>query len=156
MNRMCCPHYTIRCEALNFKLRKSHKKVLKKVNKYLIHGIKPTSDDKDEELEAPNDKAGDKSKEKDKSDKLEKSHDSEGTSVDIKPADETSATSSGSQHKTPRKGNIIITVKLFVQLWAFQTTSKNVLCAITSPYKHKLCVSCKSLDNFIIVVVFGV
>lgn len=36
--------YTIRCEALKFKLRKSHKKVLKKVNKYLIEGIKPSGD----------------------------------------------------------------------------------------------------------------
>ena len=48
--------YTIRCEALKFKLRKSHKKVLKKVNKYLIEGIKPSSDMADgetEEIEKP-------------------------------------------------------------------------------------------------------
>lgn len=35
MNITCCPLYTIRCEALNFKLSKSQKKILKKVNKYL-------------------------------------------------------------------------------------------------------------------------
>ncbi|XP_052810980.1 arginyl-tRNA--protein transferase 1-like isoform X1 [Mya arenaria] len=50
MDQTCCPMYTIRCEALNFKMRKSHKKVLKKVNKFLIDGIKPSSD-KDEELD---------------------------------------------------------------------------------------------------------
>ncbi|XP_069130556.1 arginyl-tRNA--protein transferase 1-like [Argopecten irradians] len=38
MNKTCCPHYTIKMEACNFKLNKSHKKILKQVNKYLIHG----------------------------------------------------------------------------------------------------------------------
>ncbi|XP_060077478.1 arginyl-tRNA--protein transferase 1-like isoform X2 [Ylistrum balloti] len=38
MNKTCCPHYTIKMEALNFKLNKSHKKILKQMNKYLIHG----------------------------------------------------------------------------------------------------------------------
>ncbi|XP_060588752.1 arginyl-tRNA--protein transferase 1-like [Ruditapes philippinarum] len=51
MNILCCPMYTIRCEALKFKLRKSHKKVLKKVNKYLIEGIKPSGDIADDETE---------------------------------------------------------------------------------------------------------
>ncbi|KAK3603003.1 hypothetical protein CHS0354_016818 [Potamilus streckersoni] len=36
----CCPQYTIRCEALNFKLSTSQKKVIKRMNRYLIHGIK--------------------------------------------------------------------------------------------------------------------
>lgn len=40
MNKTCCPHYTIKMEVLNFKLNKSHKKILKQVNKYLIHGVK--------------------------------------------------------------------------------------------------------------------
>ncbi|XP_064595718.1 arginyl-tRNA--protein transferase 1-like [Liolophura sinensis] len=40
MNLTCCPHYTIRCEALRFKLSKSHKKVLKRVNRFLIKGEK--------------------------------------------------------------------------------------------------------------------
>ncbi|XP_070569102.1 arginyl-tRNA--protein transferase 1-like isoform X2 [Ptychodera flava] len=35
MDKMCCPSYTIKCEALNFKLSKSQKKLLKKVTKYL-------------------------------------------------------------------------------------------------------------------------
>ena len=38
----CCPQYTIRCEVADFKIRKSHKKVIKKVNKYLIDGFKPS------------------------------------------------------------------------------------------------------------------
>ncbi|XP_021356887.1 arginyl-tRNA--protein transferase 1-like isoform X1 [Mizuhopecten yessoensis] len=38
MNKTCCPNYTIKMEALNFKMNKSHKKILKQMNKYLIHG----------------------------------------------------------------------------------------------------------------------
>ncbi|XP_033741171.1 arginyl-tRNA--protein transferase 1-like isoform X2 [Pecten maximus] len=38
MNKTCCPHYTIKMEAPNFKLNKSHKKILKQMNKYLIYG----------------------------------------------------------------------------------------------------------------------
>ncbi|GFO24299.1 Arginyl-tRNA--protein transferase 1 [Plakobranchus ocellatus] len=48
MDMMCCPHYTIRCRALDFKLNKSHKKQIKRVNRYLIHGIKPGRDDDDQ------------------------------------------------------------------------------------------------------------
>lgn len=40
MNLTCCPHYTIRCDALKFNLSKSHKKVLKRVNRFLIKGEK--------------------------------------------------------------------------------------------------------------------
>ena len=36
----CCPMYTIKCDALNFKLNKSHKKILKRMNKFLRDGIK--------------------------------------------------------------------------------------------------------------------
>ena len=43
MDKTCCPQYAIKCEALNFKLNKSHKKVLKRVNKYLNTGVKPGS-----------------------------------------------------------------------------------------------------------------
>ncbi|KAK3770372.1 hypothetical protein RRG08_028270 [Elysia crispata] len=50
MNMMCCPHYTIRCRALDYKLNKSHKKQIKRVNRYLIHGIKPGKDE-DQELD---------------------------------------------------------------------------------------------------------
>ncbi|XP_067141052.1 arginyl-tRNA--protein transferase 1 isoform X1 [Centruroides vittatus] len=38
MNIACCPQYTIRCEALNFRPSKSQKKVLKKMHKFLAYG----------------------------------------------------------------------------------------------------------------------
>lgn len=34
----CCPQYTIRCDASSFRLNKSHKKAIKKVNRFLITG----------------------------------------------------------------------------------------------------------------------
>ncbi|KAL4233849.1 Arginyl-tRNA--protein transferase 1 [Mactra antiquata] len=58
MDVTCCPMYTIRCEALNFKLRKSHKKVIKKMNKYLIEGVKPKCDKNDEDGFAIDDRSG--------------------------------------------------------------------------------------------------
>ena len=60
MNMTCCPQYTIRCEVLNFKMRKSHKKVIKKVNRYLIHGIKPEKDKEAVDAEGNQSKAGNK------------------------------------------------------------------------------------------------
>lgn len=36
----CCPLYTIKCDTLNLKLSKSHKKIIKRVNKYLKDGRK--------------------------------------------------------------------------------------------------------------------
>ncbi|XP_048406724.1 arginyl-tRNA--protein transferase 1 isoform X3 [Stegostoma tigrinum] len=38
MNRTCCPQYTIRCHALDFKLSKSSKKVLKTMTRFLSKG----------------------------------------------------------------------------------------------------------------------
>ncbi|XP_006111467.2 arginyl-tRNA--protein transferase 1 isoform X2 [Pelodiscus sinensis] len=38
MNQTCCPQYTIRCRPLHFQLSKSHKKVLKKMSKFLTNG----------------------------------------------------------------------------------------------------------------------
>ncbi|XP_026560688.1 arginyl-tRNA--protein transferase 1 isoform X1 [Pseudonaja textilis] len=38
MNQTCCPQYTIRCQALHFQPSKSHKKVLKKMLKFLTKG----------------------------------------------------------------------------------------------------------------------
>ncbi|XP_029466415.1 arginyl-tRNA--protein transferase 1 isoform X1 [Rhinatrema bivittatum] len=38
MNETCCPQYTIRCSALDFHSSKSHKKVLKKMLKFLSKG----------------------------------------------------------------------------------------------------------------------
>ncbi|XP_060521349.1 arginyl-tRNA--protein transferase 1 isoform X2 [Cylas formicarius] len=39
MDKTCCPQYTIRCDAVNFVLNKSHKKVIKKFNKFLRDGV---------------------------------------------------------------------------------------------------------------------
>lgn len=36
----CCPAYTIRCDVSDFKLNKSHKKILKRIRKFLKDGIK--------------------------------------------------------------------------------------------------------------------
>lgn len=47
MDVTCCPQYAIRCEVSNFKLNKSHKKVMKRVNKYLNSDVKPGSSNKE-------------------------------------------------------------------------------------------------------------
>lgn len=39
--------YTIKCDAMNFKLNKSHKKILKRMNKFLRDGIKDKHNDDD-------------------------------------------------------------------------------------------------------------
>lgn len=41
MNKTCCPQYTIRCHALNFQPSKTHKKILKKIKKFLTKGETP-------------------------------------------------------------------------------------------------------------------
>ncbi|XP_063046963.1 arginyl-tRNA--protein transferase 1 isoform X2 [Engraulis encrasicolus] len=41
MNKTCCPQYTIRCHALKFQPTKSHKKILKKMSKFLSAGEMP-------------------------------------------------------------------------------------------------------------------
>lgn len=46
MDTTCCPHYTIKQDALNFKISKSHKKIIKQFNKFLIHGKKKGEHDK--------------------------------------------------------------------------------------------------------------
>uniref|UniRef100_W8C8L4 Arginyl-tRNA--protein transferase 1 n=1 Tax=Ceratitis capitata TaxID=7213 RepID=W8C8L4_CERCA len=53
-NETCCPCYTIKCDALEFKLNKSHKKILKRMTRFLRDGKK----DKNEET----DRTGDFSK----------------------------------------------------------------------------------------------
>ncbi|XP_062580443.1 arginyl-tRNA--protein transferase 1-like isoform X1 [Saccostrea cucullata] len=40
MDTTCCPHYTIKMGALDFKMSKSHKKIIKQFNKFIIHGKK--------------------------------------------------------------------------------------------------------------------
>uniref|UniRef100_A0A1A9W0X3 Arginyl-tRNA--protein transferase 1 n=1 Tax=Glossina brevipalpis TaxID=37001 RepID=A0A1A9W0X3_9MUSC len=44
-NKMtCCPCYTIKCDALEFKLTKSHKKILKRMTRFLRDGKKEASE----------------------------------------------------------------------------------------------------------------
>ncbi|KAJ1526140.1 hypothetical protein ONE63_009301 [Megalurothrips usitatus] len=38
MDKICCPMYTIRCNAVDFKPSKSQKKVIKRMNRFLVHG----------------------------------------------------------------------------------------------------------------------
>ncbi|XP_067676603.1 arginyl-tRNA--protein transferase 1-like isoform X1 [Haliotis asinina] len=57
MKVTCCPHYTIKQDAPSFKMSKSHKKVIKRVNKFLIHGIKKS--DKSDKIDSePSDTHG--------------------------------------------------------------------------------------------------
>lgn len=49
MSKTCCPMYTIRCNMLDFRLSPSQKKVIKRVNKYLSHGILPGKETTDEQ-----------------------------------------------------------------------------------------------------------
>ncbi|KAF7669063.1 hypothetical protein LDENG_00245420, partial [Lucifuga dentata] len=44
MNKTCCPQYTIRCHALKFQPSKSHKKILKKMSKFILKGELPKED----------------------------------------------------------------------------------------------------------------
>ena len=41
MNKTCCPLYTIKCEALNFKPTKSQKKVVKRFANYILNDARP-------------------------------------------------------------------------------------------------------------------
>ncbi|XP_031140204.1 arginyl-tRNA--protein transferase 1 isoform X2 [Sander lucioperca] len=41
LNKTCCPQYTIRCHALKFQPSKSHKKVMKKISKFISKGELP-------------------------------------------------------------------------------------------------------------------
>uniref|UniRef100_A0A1I8QCM8 Arginyl-tRNA--protein transferase 1 n=1 Tax=Stomoxys calcitrans TaxID=35570 RepID=A0A1I8QCM8_STOCA len=43
--KTCCPHYTIKCDALNFKLSKSHKKIIKRMNRFLRDGKRGKNDE---------------------------------------------------------------------------------------------------------------
>ncbi|CAH1129279.1 unnamed protein product [Ceutorhynchus assimilis] len=54
MDKTCCPQYTIKCDATEFTLNKSHKKIIKKFNKFLKDGVfnkntPPNSQDNEEE-----------------------------------------------------------------------------------------------------------
>ncbi|KAJ8418069.1 hypothetical protein AAFF_G00137780 [Aldrovandia affinis] len=45
MDKTCCPQYTIRCHILNFQPSKAHKKILKKMSKFLCKGEMPAECD---------------------------------------------------------------------------------------------------------------
>ena len=47
MKQTCCPQYPIRCNSLDFKLSRSQKKVIKKVNRFLNTGVRPGPKDSD-------------------------------------------------------------------------------------------------------------
>nr|XP_043901606.1 arginyl-tRNA--protein transferase 1 isoform X4 [Solea senegalensis] len=52
MNKTCCPQYTIRCHALKFEPTKSHKKVLKKLSKFISKGELPTGQNDAEPMDS--------------------------------------------------------------------------------------------------------
>ncbi|XP_053680633.1 arginyl-tRNA--protein transferase 1 [Anopheles nili] len=59
MDVTCCPSYTIKCDALNFRLNKSHKKIIKKVHNFLRYGIKEPCDGSNEHTKAEEDSSFD-------------------------------------------------------------------------------------------------
>ncbi|XP_071375736.1 arginyl-tRNA--protein transferase 1 isoform X3 [Centroberyx affinis] len=58
MNKTCCPQYTIRCHALNFQPSRSHKKILKKISKFLSKGELPTGQGDGEPMDSMCEEAG--------------------------------------------------------------------------------------------------
>ncbi|XP_069844300.1 arginyl-tRNA--protein transferase 1 isoform X8 [Dipodomys merriami] len=52
MNQTCCPQYTIRCHPLKFQPSKSHKKVLKKMLKFLVKGEVSKGNCEDEPMDS--------------------------------------------------------------------------------------------------------
>ncbi|KAL2769187.1 arginyl-tRNA--protein transferase 1 isoform 2 [Daubentonia madagascariensis] len=57
MNQTCCPQYTIRCRPLQFQPSKSHKKVLKKMLKFLAKGEISKGNCEDEPMDSTMDDA---------------------------------------------------------------------------------------------------
>ncbi|KAF1375956.1 hypothetical protein PFLUV_G00225580 [Perca fluviatilis] len=51
LNKTCCPQYTIRCHALKFQPSKSHKKVMKKISKFISKGELPKGEDDGEPMD---------------------------------------------------------------------------------------------------------
>ncbi|XP_073338184.1 arginyl-tRNA--protein transferase 1 isoform X1 [Pagrus major] len=58
MNKTCCPQYTIRCHALKFQPSKSHKKILKKISKFVSKGELPKGQDDGEPMDSVCEEAG--------------------------------------------------------------------------------------------------
>ncbi|XP_061693213.1 arginyl-tRNA--protein transferase 1 isoform X4 [Syngnathoides biaculeatus] len=52
MNKTCCPQYTIRCHAGKFQPSKSHKKILKKINKFILKGVVPKEHETGEPMDS--------------------------------------------------------------------------------------------------------
>ncbi|XP_074089599.1 arginyl-tRNA--protein transferase 1 isoform X18 [Macrotis lagotis] len=57
MNQTCCPQYTIRCRPLHFQPSKSHKKVLKKMFKFLSKGEFSKGNNEEEPMDSQMDNA---------------------------------------------------------------------------------------------------
>uniref|UniRef100_A0AAG5D1N0 Arginyl-tRNA--protein transferase 1 n=1 Tax=Anopheles atroparvus TaxID=41427 RepID=A0AAG5D1N0_ANOAO len=53
MDVTCCPSYTIKCDALNFRMNKSHKKIIKRVNKFLRDGKREPHESNEAENHEP-------------------------------------------------------------------------------------------------------
>ncbi|KAM9345402.1 arginyl-tRNA--protein transferase 1 [Symphorus nematophorus] len=58
MNKTCCPQYTIRCHALKFQPSKSHKKILKKMSKFISKGELPKGQNDGEPMDSMCEEAG--------------------------------------------------------------------------------------------------
>ncbi|KAM9365429.1 arginyl-tRNA--protein transferase 1 isoform 1-T1 [Pholidichthys leucotaenia] len=58
MKRACCPQYTIRCHPLKFQPSKTHKKVLKKMNKFICKGELHKGQDDGELMDSVCEEAG--------------------------------------------------------------------------------------------------
>ncbi|XP_034537726.1 arginyl-tRNA--protein transferase 1 isoform X2 [Notolabrus celidotus] len=58
MNKTCCPQYTIRCHVLKFQPSKSHKKILKKMSKFISNGELPKGQDDGEPMDSVCEEAG--------------------------------------------------------------------------------------------------
>ncbi|XP_008296829.1 arginyl-tRNA--protein transferase 1 isoform X1 [Stegastes partitus] len=58
LKKTCCPQYTIRCHALKFQPSKSHKKILKKMSKFISKGELPKGEDNGEPMDSGCGEAG--------------------------------------------------------------------------------------------------
>ncbi|XP_018050108.1 PREDICTED: arginyl-tRNA--protein transferase 1 isoform X1 [Atta colombica] len=63
MNQTCCPQYTIKCEALDFRISKSQKKILKRMTKFLKNELMKdnvgggTAEDQQDNIDISNEEA---------------------------------------------------------------------------------------------------
>uniref|UniRef100_A0A3Q1B6P7 Arginyl-tRNA--protein transferase 1 n=1 Tax=Amphiprion ocellaris TaxID=80972 RepID=A0A3Q1B6P7_AMPOC len=58
LKKTCCPQYTIRCHALKFQPSKSHKKILKKMSKFISKGELPKGEEDGEPMDSGCGEAG--------------------------------------------------------------------------------------------------